>query len=94
VLPGGYADSPGEITWRQRIRAALLYAGDGAMLADVTALQAHRAAYLPSDRFVWVLVADTVQRLSRDFVVIRRSTRLPTPVLIQGLPVERPDRAL
>jgi len=41
-----------------------------------------------------VLVSDTVQRLSRDFVVIRRSTRLPAPVMIAGLPVVPMDRAV
>ena len=94
VLPGVYADSPGEITWRQRVRAALLYAGDGAMLADATGLRAYRAAYLPADHFVRVLVADNVQRPSRDFVVLRRTTRLPVPVMIGGLPVVPMDRAL
>lgn len=94
VLPGVYAETPGEITARQRLRAALLYAGPTAMLGDTTALHAHRAAYLPPDPHVRLLVSDTVQRLSRDFVVLRRTTRLPTPVSIAGMPVAPLDRAV
>src|SRR5262245_13898717 len=79
VLPGIYASSVGPISARQRLRAALLHAGPTAMLNDTSALAAYRLPYLPVDKHVRVLVADNVQRTSRDFVVVRRTTRLPSP---------------
>jgi hypothetical protein len=94
VLPGVYAGFTGALTSRQRDRAALLFAGDGAMLSDLTALRRHRIGYLPDDSAVRVLVADTVQRSSREFVIIRRTTRLPRPAMIDGLPAAPVYRAL
>jgi hypothetical protein len=94
ILPGVYAAFTGALTGSQTCRAALLHAGEGAMLNDLAALRAYRMPNLPPDPLTRVLVADTVQVSSRDFVVVRRTTRLPQPVTIAGLPVAPIGRAL
>ncbi len=94
ALPGVYSQNPGGVSSRQRVRAALLYAGKTAMLSDTSGLHAHRVSFTPADHVIHVLVADSVQRLSRDFVVLRRTTRLPPPVFIRGLPVAPASRAV
>src|SRR3954452_9729391 len=72
VLPGLYAAQTGQLSDRQRRRAAILFAGPTAMLDDTTALAEYRVRYLPEDPVIRVLVAAHVQRSSRDFVAIRR----------------------
>jgi hypothetical protein len=94
ILPGVYATFTGRLTARHRQRAALLLAGPESMLNDIDALRGHRVPYTPSDAFTRVLVRDSVQRASRDFVVIRRTTRLPRAVIIDGLPVVPAARAV
>jgi len=94
MLPGVYATFTGPLDDRHRTRAALLHAGPESMINDLTALAAHNVPYLPSDRFRRVLVPDRVQVGSRDFVVVRRSKRLPEPVALGGLPAVPLVRAL
>jgi hypothetical protein len=48
VLPGVYAAQTGPLTDRQRLQAALLFAGEGAMLDDTTALAQHGTPRLPA----------------------------------------------
>jgi hypothetical protein len=94
VLPGVYSSSTAPVTQRQRLRVALLHAGPGSMLNDHTALAVLRVPHLPADPLVRVLVSREVQRSSRDFVVTRRTTRLPAPTVIDNLPVVPVHRAL
>lgn len=94
VLPGIYASSTAPITSRQRIRAALLHAGPDAQLTDSTALMAYGVPYVPHDERVRVLVPAHVQRVSRDFVAIRRTIRPPEPRIVGGLPLVPPHRAV
>jgi len=94
VLPGVYATFTGALSEPQRARAALLHAGTDSMLSDLSALALYRIRYLPVERCVRVLVAATVQRSSRDFVVVRRTKRLPRPYTVAGLAVAPPHRAL
>jgi hypothetical protein len=89
-----YATFTGTLTDRHRLRAALLHAGDGSMLSDLDALRLHQLPFLPHDTFTRVLVDATTQRVSRDAVVIRRTTRMPRPVPIAGFPVAPAHRAL
>jgi hypothetical protein len=94
ILPGVYATFTGPLTGRHHAQAALLHAGDGAMLSDSIALRAYGVPYVPADPLYRVLVADDNQRSSRDFVVVRRTKRLPTPRVVQGLPTAPLPRAL
>jgi hypothetical protein len=56
ILPGVYAAFSGTVSERQRLRAALLYAGERAMLADATALDGYRVRYLPAHPETFVLI--------------------------------------
>ncbi|HVV74985.1 MAG TPA: hypothetical protein VHC43_03040 [Mycobacteriales bacterium] len=94
VLPGIYAMDRSPLSWRQRLRAALLYAGPESMLNDTSALRMHGLPFVPDEGLVRVLVPDSVQRLSRQFVVTKRSWRLPDRVVVAGLPVAPLHRAL
>jgi hypothetical protein len=94
VLPGVYACDHRPLSDRQRLRAALLYAGPESMINDVSALRLLGIPFVPDEPDVHVLIPDTVQRLSRQFVVSKRSWRLPEPVLVDGLPTAPLHRAL
>jgi hypothetical protein len=94
LLPGVYLTATGAPTERQRCRAALLYGGAGAQLADRTALATYGVRYLPAQTTVYLLIPAADRRMSRDSVTIRRTTRLPSPRLIEGLPFSPPARAL
>ncbi|WP_297777217.1 hypothetical protein [Mycobacterium sp.] len=94
TLPGVYATFRGGLTPRQRCRAALLYAGEHAQLADVTALAKYGVRYLPPDTSVHVLIPAERHRASRGFVVVRRTHRAPEPRRIDGLSYCPPERAL
>ncbi|HVT64030.1 MAG TPA: hypothetical protein VHD81_02635 [Mycobacteriales bacterium] len=94
TLPGVYATFRGELTHRQRSRAALLYAGESAQLADVTALARYGVRYLPPESDLYVLIPAEQHRASRGFVVVRRTHRIPEPRLIEGLSYCPPERAL
>jgi hypothetical protein len=94
VLPGIYASSLAPLTSRQRARAALLFAGEGSWLTDVSALRFLGLPYLPTDPIVRVGVRDAVQRASRDFVAIRRTKRPPTPIRVDGFPIVPAPRAV
>jgi hypothetical protein len=94
VLPGVYAGFTGALTARHRMRAALLHAGPGALVNDQSALRAYRVPFVPDDMFSRVLVGAAVQRSSGEFVVVRRTTRLPKPTVVDGLPTVPLERAL
>ncbi|HVX69112.1 MAG TPA: hypothetical protein VHA79_05415 [Mycobacteriales bacterium] len=94
VLPGVYKADRSPLSEIQRVRAALLYAGSDAMLNDTSALRVHGLPYVPDEAAVRVLIPDSVQRASRQFVVIKRTWRLPTSVVVGGLPTAPLDRAL
>ena len=81
VLLGVYVAHNGPVTELQRLWAALLFGGEKAMLDDTIALREHGMRYLPPDPIVRLLVPDTVQRSSRDFVAVRRTIHLPRPVI-------------
>jgi hypothetical protein len=94
LMPGVYATFTGFVSERQRLRAALLYAGDAALLADVTALGRYGVRYLPKSAEIHVLIPASVKRASRDGVLVRRTHRLPLPRQIDRLPYCPPERAL
>src|SRR4051812_37900462 len=95
VLPGVYAAQTGRIDGRQRLQAALLFAGDGARLDDTTALAECQMTYLPEDPLVRVLVPADNQRHAKDFVAIRRTVHLPPALRTKdGLALVPASRAL
>lgn len=95
LVPGVYATFTGELTERQRLVAALLLASPGAMLGCATALRLFGLKYLPKHRStVHVLIPHSKQLSSVAFVVFHRTTTLPAPRWVFGLPVCPPARAI
>jgi len=95
LLPGVYVAHTGPVLDLQRQWAALLFGGEEAMLDDTTALREYGVNYLPDDGQVRLLVPDTVQRTSRDFVAVRRTIYMPRPVSLRtGIRLAPTSRAL
>lgn len=86
LMPGVVLTFSGTPTLRQRLDAALLYAGEGAMLTGVCALARIGVRNVPENYDLHVLVVHDRRRLSTDAVIIERSRRLPRPRLIDSLP--------
>lgn len=76
ILPGVYLTSTGEPGLDQRLMAALLYAGDGSIITGQAALRHYRVS-VPDERRVEVLIPVTRRRSSTQFVVVRRTRRMP-----------------
>jgi len=94
VLRSVCANREGTLKGFGRIRAALLYAGPGAMATGLAALRAHGIAAVPSeDSHVKVLIPHGKRRQSHGFVLIGRTTRMPEPVRIEGCQVAPLPRA-
>ncbi len=94
VLPGVYAGFTGDLSERQRQRAALLYAGDNAQFSDITSLLAHGVRYVPPTTSLHVLIPAVEHRANSGFVVVRRTHRLPRPWTINGFPHCPAERSL
>lgn len=92
LLPGVILLSQGEPTRRQQIRAAVLHTGPDSVVSGLDALRAHGLP-LPNNREVRMLVPHTRRILSREFLAVERTSRLPHPVRRNGIPVAPPARA-
>jgi hypothetical protein len=92
MLPGVVLMSTAPPTRRQRLRAALAYAGAGAMISGMDALRLH-GIDVPGGGEVLVLLPAERRVASRSFLTVERTTRLPTPVRRAGLPVAPVARA-
>jgi hypothetical protein len=78
----------------QRIRAALLYAGTGAVLTGMSALRLRGVNNLPSDSNIHVLVPHRRRRQSVSFTVVERTRRQPNHCWIRGVPCAPTARAV
>jgi very-short-patch-repair endonuclease len=76
VLPGVYATATGKPTHDQLLMAALLYGGDGSMVTGLAALRSYKIQ-VPDTREIDILIPAGRHRASREFVVVRRTTRMP-----------------
>ena len=85
LLPGVVLLSNAPPTRRQRIRAALTYAGTHAVLTGTDAIAAHGVPVPPADE-VLLLVPASRRVTSRSYLTVERTTRLPTPERRNGLP--------
>ncbi|QNA73941.1 hypothetical protein C8250_020260 [Streptomyces sp. So13.3] len=94
LLPRTYLFHNGPPTARQRTRAALLYAGDGAMLTGPEALRLFGLRYVPPLPGTHVLVPCNRYPGSRDFVTVLRSRHVPRPRNVAGFPTAPLPRAL
>lgn len=92
ILPGIYVTSTGPPGRDQRLMAALLYAGEGSIVTGQAALR-HYKISVPDERQVDVLIPASRRRSGGQFVVVRRTTRMPRRYAaigpIQFVPPER-----
>lgn len=96
VLPRVYVEGARALDVRQRIRAAVLYAGDGAVLSGAAALHWRRLEQLPSELVVEpidVLVPYPRCPPGREWVRVTRTRRMPLGLMVDGLPTTRSARA-
>jgi hypothetical protein len=93
-LPGVVLLHNGTPTDRERIRAALLYAGDGSCVTGGTALRLFGLRTVPAGLEVAMLIPQQRHRVSTRFVVCERTDRFPQPVERDGLPLAPLPRAL
>ncbi|WP_380169993.1 hypothetical protein ACFEMC_12850 [Kineococcus sp. DHX-1] len=95
VLPGVVLGHRGTPTTVERRRAALVYAGEGARISGVHALDLHAALTAPlgRDEEVLVVVPQDRHRTSADFCVVERSERDPGRTVRRGFPVTSAARA-
>lgn len=94
VLPAVYALHAGPLTPSSRSRAALLFAGPNAVLTGVEVLRRVGAPAVPSDPRVHVIIPNTQQTASREFVIVERSRRVPPSRLLDGFPSASVARAV
>ncbi|TCO62986.1 hypothetical protein [Actinocrispum wychmicini] len=92
LLPGVLLLANSPPTRRQRLRAAVLYAGAEAVITGVEALHEHGLAVSGNEE-VHVLVPIRRRLSTRDFVRIERTSRPPRPEIIDGLPFAPSSRA-
>jgi hypothetical protein len=95
VLPGVHLTTRAELSEDQRLLAALLYAGAGAVLTGATSLRLHGLDVVrhPLREFIHVLIPDRRQRQSSCFVVIERTCRPPQAEQLDSRPVAPVPRA-
>lgn len=94
LLPGVVLLNAGKATDEQRLRAAVLYAGPDARVTGLAAAFCHGLRRVPDTGSVHVLVPDGRHPRNTGFVVIERTTRLPRPVLCDGVPCVPVARAV
>lgn len=79
---------------RQQVRAALAYAGAGAVVTGAEALRRQGVRRTPDLACVQLLVPHACQRSSRDFLALERTRHPPDPLYHDGFPLAPPARAL
>lgn len=92
VLPGVYATFTGPLGELHRLRAAVLYGGDGAMVSGAAACRLQGLKYVtPNGNTIDVLVPHRRQRTDSQFVRLRRTHRLPVPMYWVDTDIEDRD---
>ena len=76
ILPGVYATTTGTVTSDQRQMAALLYAGEGAVLTGACAVRRHHLS-CPGGNEVEVLVPVNSRVKGHGYVRVQRTRRMP-----------------
>jgi len=92
VLPGVYAVGHSSLSWRGRLRAAVLWGGEHAVLSHLTA--AGLWDLLPSASPKVHVTVPRGGKASRGFVRVHHTRRLPEGSEVNGFPVTRVERTL
>ncbi len=87
VLPEVFTTFTGDLTERQRCRAALLYAGDDALITGRIGCVLHGLRYVPqgTEPYVDLLVPAERNPRSREFVRVHRTLQMPAWTVVDGL---------
>jgi hypothetical protein len=85
VLPGVVLMTASRPTRRQRLRAAVAYAGPRSVVSGADALRAH-GVDVPAPAEVLLLAPAERRLISRSFLTVERTTRPPEPTVRAGLP--------
>lgn len=92
LLRGVVLMSKARPTRRQRLRAAVAYAGQGAVVSGIDAMRAHGVDVPPAPDVL--VLAPAHRRLSSSsYLTVERTVRLPTPVILADLPYAPLTRA-
>ena len=94
LLPGVILLHPSNPTDEQRLRAALLRGGARSMITGLWALRSHGLQQIPEPGDVHLLVPHDREVTSAGFALVERTTRLPTAVARNGVPVAPVHRAV
>lgn len=93
IVWGVYATFTGELSERHYIRAALLYAGDTAILTGSHACRGYGMVYAPDASVPELLVPEHVKRAKINIAKIRRAGSMPASRSVHGIPCAPPERA-
>jgi hypothetical protein len=85
LLPGVLLLSTDEPSRRQRLRAALAYAGEGATITGVDAATLDHDLGVDAGEDVHVLVPAARRAVTNSYVVVERTTRMPSVIERDGL---------
>lgn len=95
LLPGVLALHNGPVSRLQQVSAALVYAGDHAMITGAEACRRHGlSSVADSGDAVHVLVPAARKLHSAGFVLVERTERLPAPTVRSGIPLAPPPRCV
>jgi hypothetical protein len=83
LLPGVYLTSTGEPTREQLLVASLVYAGPDGLITGPAALANYRIRG-PQPRVIDVLIPAATKRSDSGFVIVHRSSRMPTEAICDG----------
>lgn len=86
LLPGVVSLASGTPTDRQRLHAAVLFGGSDALLTGHVAARLHGLQGVGANRFVQLLVPHDQKRRCAGFVLVERTTRLPSRLRRESLP--------
>jgi hypothetical protein len=94
LLPGVILLGNAVPTDVQRLRAAVLYVGDSAVVTGIWALRLHGLRNLPDAGDIQVLAPTECRTGSGGFITVERTTRVPTPHTRLGIPLAPVHRAV
>lgn len=94
LLPGVICLHNGEPTRRQKLDAALRYAGSNAVVTGLAAAELHGLRKFPRSDLVHLLIPDESRARSVGFVVIERTTRMPRRQVKNGIPIAEATRCV
>ena len=93
-LLGLVALARGTLTVHQRLVAALLVTGEGALVTGLAACRLHGLRNVPDHEVVHVLIGHKIRHRSENFLVAERTKRMPTSRVLDDIRCAALPRAL